>query len=89
MKVIRIAQSPAPSIPVTATVQEAIPRMGPAQGCAVAVLDGNMGKWMVLNIVMVGFFAAITELLRPEALRNAVMDSVPPDYRDLNLRAFD
>jgi 2-oxoglutarate ferredoxin oxidoreductase subunit gamma len=44
---------------------------------------------MVLNIVMVGFFGAITQVVEREALRNAVGDSVPPAYRELNLKAFD
>jgi CBS domain-containing protein len=41
MKVMRIAQVPAPSISVTATVQEAIPNMPSEQGCAVAIVDGK------------------------------------------------
>ncbi len=49
----------------------------------------ELGKKMVLNIVMVGFFGAITQVLDPAALRNAVGDSVPPAYRELNLKAFD
>jgi 2-oxoglutarate ferredoxin oxidoreductase subunit gamma len=49
----------------------------------------ELGKKMVLNIVMVGFFGAITQVVEREALRNAVGDSVPPAYRELNLKAFD
>ncbi len=41
------------------------------------------------NIVMVGFFAAVSQVLDPDAVRNAVAASVPEAYRDLNLRAFD
>jgi 2-oxoglutarate ferredoxin oxidoreductase subunit gamma len=52
-------------------------------------LAEELGKRMVLNIVMVGFFAAITGLLTPDSLRKAVADSVPPATRELNLRAFD
>jgi Pyruvate/2-oxoacid:ferredoxin oxidoreductase gamma subunit len=44
---------------------------------------------MVLNIVMVGFFAAVTKLLQPESLRSAVADSVPPSFKELNEKAFD
>ena len=44
---------------------------------------------MVLNIVMVGFFAAVTKLLDPQAVRKAVEESVPRGTLDLNLRAFD
>ncbi len=49
----------------------------------------ELGKKMVLNIVMVGFFGAITQVLDREALRNAVGASVPQAYRELNLKAFD
>jgi 2-oxoglutarate ferredoxin oxidoreductase subunit gamma len=52
-------------------------------------LAEELGKRMVLNIVMVGFFGAVTGLLDPDALRQAVADSVPPAFRDLNLKAFD
>jgi 2-oxoglutarate ferredoxin oxidoreductase subunit gamma len=51
-------------------------------------LAEELGRKMVLNIVMVGFFAAVTGLLTPDSLRKAVADSVPPATRDLNLRAF-
>jgi 2-oxoglutarate ferredoxin oxidoreductase subunit gamma len=49
----------------------------------------ELGKKMVLNSVMVGFFAAVTHLLDRESVRNAVADSVPAAFRDLNLKAFD
>ncbi|MCZ2079146.1 MAG: 2-oxoacid:acceptor oxidoreductase family protein [Bryobacteraceae bacterium] len=52
-------------------------------------LAEQLGKRLVLNIVMVGFFAAVSGLLDPEALRKAVADSVPASFRDLNLKAFD
>jgi 2-oxoglutarate ferredoxin oxidoreductase subunit gamma len=52
-------------------------------------LAEELGKRMVLNIVMVGFFAAVTNILEPEAVRQAVADSVPEAFRELNLRAFD
>jgi len=52
-------------------------------------LAEELGKRMVLNIVMVGFFGAVTGLLNPNALRKAVADSVPAAFRELNLKAFD
>ena len=52
-------------------------------------LAEELGKRMVLNIVMVGFFAAVTNALQPDALREAVADSVPAAFRELNLKAFD
>ncbi len=52
-------------------------------------LAEDLGKRMVLNVVMVGFFAAVNGLLNPDALRKAVLDSVPAAFKDLNAKAFD
>ncbi len=52
-------------------------------------LAEEIGKRLVLNIVMTGFFGAVTKLISPDALRKAVADSVPPGTEDMNLRAFD
>ncbi len=52
-------------------------------------LAEELGKRMVLNIVMVGFFTAVTRLLSADAVRKAVADSVPSAFRELNLKAFD
>jgi 2-oxoglutarate ferredoxin oxidoreductase subunit gamma len=52
-------------------------------------LAEELGKRMVLNSVMVGFFVAVTHLLDPDAVRKAVADSVPASFRDLNLQAFE
>ena len=60
-----------------------------AFGVPATRLAEELGRKMVLNIVMVGFFGAVTNLLDRESLRKAVGDSVPPAFRDLNLRAFD
>jgi 2-oxoglutarate ferredoxin oxidoreductase subunit gamma len=49
----------------------------------------ELGKRMVLNSVMVGFFTAVTKLLTADAVRKAVADSVPPSFRELNLKAFE
>jgi 2-oxoglutarate ferredoxin oxidoreductase subunit gamma len=49
----------------------------------------DLGKRMVLNSVMVGFFTAVTHLLDPEAVRKAVADSVPPSFLELNVKAFE
>jgi 2-oxoglutarate ferredoxin oxidoreductase subunit gamma len=49
----------------------------------------ELGRAIVQNIVMLGFFAAVTRLVSQEATRNAVKESVPPGTEDLNLRAFD
>jgi 2-oxoglutarate ferredoxin oxidoreductase subunit gamma len=52
-------------------------------------LAEELGRRMVLNIVTVGFFGAVTSLLDPDALRQAVATSVPESFRELNLRAYD
>lgn len=49
----------------------------------------ELGKRMVLNSVMVGFFTAVTQLLSANAVRKAVADSVPASFRELNLKAFE
>ena len=52
-------------------------------------LAEELGRKVVLNIVMVGFFGAVTDMLDPDSLRQAVADSVPPAMQKLNLQAFD
>ena len=49
----------------------------------------EQGRTIVQNIVMVGFFAAATEIVPRTAMRAAVRASVPPGTEELNLRAFD
>ncbi len=49
----------------------------------------ELGKRMVLNAVMVGFFTAVTKLLSADAVRKSVADSVPASFRELNLKAFE
>ena len=60
-----------------------------AYGVPATRLAETLGRKVVLNIVMVGFFGAVTHLLEPDALRQAVADSVPPAMQKLNLEAFD
>ncbi len=52
-------------------------------------LAEELGRKMVLNVVLVGFFTAITGLLSPEAARKAVTESVPKGTETLNLNAFE
>jgi 2-oxoglutarate ferredoxin oxidoreductase subunit gamma len=49
----------------------------------------ELGRKMVLNIVMMGFMTAVTEIVSCEAMRNAVKVSVPKGTEHLNLGAFD
>ena len=48
----------------------------------------ELGRRLVLNIVMVGFFAGATGIVSAEAVEKAVRESVPKGTEDLNLRAF-
>ncbi len=52
-------------------------------------LAEDLGKKMVLNSVMVGFFTCVTGLLDKEAVRSAIDDSVPAAFRELNIKAFE
>ncbi len=60
-----------------------------AFGVPATRLAEELGRKVVLNVVMVGFFGAVTGLLEADALRQAVGDSVPPALQKLNLQAFD
>ncbi len=60
-----------------------------AFGVPATRLAEELGRKVVLNVVMVGFFGAVTNLLSPDSLRKAVEDSVPPAMQKLNLQAFD
>ena len=66
-----------------------LPRQTKVYSCPATRLAEELGKRMVLNSVMVGFFTAVTQLLEPDAIRKAVADSVPASFCDLNLKAFD
>jgi len=57
--------------------------------CPATRIAEELGKRMVLNVVMVGFFAAVGKTLEPEALKKAVLDSVPPASKELNAAAFE
>jgi len=49
----------------------------------------ELGRRMVMNIAMVGFFTAVTGIVSEEAARKSVEVSVPPGTEELNLRAFE
>jgi len=68
---------------------DSIPSGVRAFGVPATRLAEELGRKVVLNIVMVGFFGAVTGILEPQALRQAVADSVPPALQKLNLEAFD
>lgn len=52
-------------------------------------LAEEMGRKIVMNIITVGFFSAITGLTSYEATKKAVESSVPPGTEEMNLKAFE
>jgi 2-oxoglutarate ferredoxin oxidoreductase subunit gamma len=51
-------------------------------------LAEDLGRRIVANVVMLGFFTAATELVSREAMEKAIEDSVRPKTVPLNLKAF-
>ncbi|MBU0704415.1 MAG: 2-oxoacid:acceptor oxidoreductase family protein [Chloroflexi bacterium] len=49
----------------------------------------ELGRRIVANVIMLGFVAAVTDIASPEAIKQAVLDSVPKGTEELNERAFD
>lgn len=49
----------------------------------------QLGNKMMANIVMLGFVSAVAQLVTPEALRQAMLGSVPPKTKEKNAQAFD
>jgi len=58
-------------------------------GISATRLAEELGRRLFLNIVMVGFFAAVTNLVSADAFRKAVADSVPKGTESMNLQAFE
>jgi 2-oxoglutarate ferredoxin oxidoreductase subunit gamma len=48
----------------------------------------ELGHRIMANVVMLGFFTAVSKLVTKEAMEKAVADSVPGGLVDLNLKAF-
>jgi len=52
-------------------------------------LAEGLGRKIVANVVMLGALTAITGVVSKDAMREAILSSVPPKTKDLNGRAFD
>jgi 2-oxoglutarate ferredoxin oxidoreductase subunit gamma len=74
--------------------KELIPTLPPlpsgarALGIPATRFAEELGRRLVLNIVMVGFFAGVTGLVSSSAVEKAVLSSVPKGTEELNLRAL-
>ncbi len=49
----------------------------------------EMGNRIIANLVMLGFFSAITEIVSPESMKKALPGLVPDRFVELNKQAFD
>jgi len=49
----------------------------------------ELGNRIIANLVMLGFFSAITKVVSPEAMKKALPGLVPSRFLDLNIKAFD
>jgi 2-oxoglutarate ferredoxin oxidoreductase subunit gamma len=49
----------------------------------------ELGKKLVVNIVMMGFLTSITGLVGKNAMEQAILASVPKGTEELNLKAFE
>lgn len=49
----------------------------------------EIGRPVVANIIMLGFLAAISDVVSSEALKKAILDSIPEGTENLNMKAFE
>jgi len=49
----------------------------------------EMGNRIFANLVMLGFFTAVTDVVSPEAMKKALPGLVPKRFLELNVRAFE
>lgn len=52
-------------------------------------LAEEIGKRVVLNIVMLGFLTAVTKMLDRESVKKALLELVPHGTEEINLKAFE
>ena len=70
------------------TLDDKLPAGVKALGIPATRFAEELGRRLVLNIVMTGFFAGVTGVVSFDAVEKAVKSSVPKGTEDLNLRAF-
>ncbi|MEM2934987.1 MAG: 2-oxoacid:acceptor oxidoreductase family protein [Candidatus Thermoplasmatota archaeon] len=65
----------------------------PSNGCGAIKVPAtriaeSLGKRIVANIVMLGFFVGVTKIVSYEAIKKAVLETVPEKFRQLNENAL-
>ncbi|OGO24063.1 MAG: hypothetical protein A2144_12275 [Chloroflexi bacterium RBG_16_50_9] len=49
----------------------------------------EIGRPVTANIIMLGFLAAVSDVISFEALKSAVLDSIPKETEDINMKALE
>lgn len=49
----------------------------------------ELGNRIIANVVMLGFFSAVTDVVSKEAMKKAIPGFVPSRFVELNMKAFD
>jgi 2-oxoglutarate ferredoxin oxidoreductase subunit gamma len=49
----------------------------------------ELGNRIIANLVMLGFFTAVTKIVTADAMKKALPGLVPDRFLDLNIKAFD
>jgi len=49
----------------------------------------ELGNRIIANLVMMGFFTAVTKIVSPEAMKKALPGLVPERFLSLNIKAFE
>ena len=49
----------------------------------------ELGRPVVANIIMLGFLAAVSDIVPYESLRKSILDSIPTGTESFNMKAFD
>jgi 2-oxoglutarate ferredoxin oxidoreductase subunit gamma len=64
------------------------PDEGPYRGIPATRIAEELGRRIVANVVMVGFFSGAAGLISPQAGEQAIRNTLRPRLVDLNLKAF-
>jgi 2-oxoglutarate ferredoxin oxidoreductase subunit gamma len=73
---------------VDSDLVEGADHMDWARGIPATRMAQDLGTRIVGNMVMLGFFCGVTDLVSAPAMEEAIRTSVPPKTVDLNLKAF-
>jgi len=61
---------------------------GPYRGIPATRIAEELGRRIVANVVMVGFFSGATGLISPQAAEQSIRNTLRPRLVELNLKAF-